>query len=115
MVTADGAVVHNYVCKIAAKRGRNHVRSQEFQAEEKRKSTEKDRVAVRTPGPEGDGVPLFNLEALALLATAAGAGGGGWGRRHGDAALVHREQRSNPRITKDGGGEERRRHFPRWM
>jgi hypothetical protein len=43
---------------------------------------------VRTPCPEGDGVPLLDLEALGLLPR------GRWGARRGrgyrDAALVHR-------------------------
>ena len=70
-------------------------------------------AALLTPGPERDGVPLLDLEALGLLAAGAGAGGGGDGRGHGhgDVALVHRERnlgdRTNPRradVRKGTGG-----------
>ena len=44
---------------------------------------------ARTPGPEGDGVPLLDVEALGLLPR--GGGGARRGRGHRDAALVHRE------------------------
>jgi len=41
------------------------------------------------PGPEGDGVPLLDVEALGLLPR--GGGGARRGRGHRDAALVPRE------------------------
>jgi len=51
---------------------------------------------ARTPGPERDGVPLLDIEALGLL---PGGSGRGRGRGHDDGALalVHREtRRTNP-------------------
>jgi hypothetical protein len=66
-------------------------------------------AAALTPGPERDGVPLLDLEALVLLAAGAGAGRGGHGggHGHGDVALVHRER--NPRRAEREEEDGRRR------
>jgi hypothetical protein len=99
VVAADGAVVDHDVC--AHRTGENEIRTasgQEKSRERKRASERRESMrqlaAALTPGPERDGVPLLDLEALALLAVGAGAGGrgGGGGHGHGDVSLVHRER-----------------------
>lgn len=93
------------------KRGQNHIRSRGINGA--RPGSEREEgwmyiVHLLTPGPERDGVPLLDLEALALLAPGAGAGGGGsgGGHGHGDVALVHRERTydANPRRAGDREG-----------
>jgi len=92
VVAADGAVVHHDVC---GRENEDETKSNRTNSREKIiiKKAERARAmwrCARTPGPERDGVPLLDIEALGLL---PGGSGRGWGHDDAALALVHRETR----------------------